>query len=119
MFSPHFFVVFWFPLLQFLQLKPTHFIPFFHQELYQKYVDGDDEYKKIKEEDDPFYDPPEDLMIGTANVFLQSLSYALDFDDKLTISDYKVSHGTRILQIMSNKKKGKIIFSEKGKIYPH
>ena len=61
------------------------------QELYQKYVDGDDEYKKIKPEDDPFYDPPEDVIVGTANVFLQSLSYALDFDDKLAITDYKVS----------------------------
>ena len=63
----------------------------FIQELYQKFVDGDEEYKKIQQDEDPFYDPPEDLMIGTANVFLQSLSYALDFDDKLTISDYKVN----------------------------
>jgi len=53
-------------------------------------VDGDDEYKNIKQEDDPFYDPPEDVIIGTANVFLQSLSYALDFDDKLAVTDYKV-----------------------------
>ena len=41
-------------------------------------------------EEDPFWEPPEDILIGTANVFLQSLAYALDFDDKLTVTDYKV-----------------------------
>ena len=39
---------------------------------------------------DPFWEPPEDLLVGTANVFLQSLAYALDFDDKLSVTDYKV-----------------------------
>jgi len=71
-------------------LKITKLCIVLTQELYQKYVDGDEDYKKIAQDEDPFYDPPEDFMIGTANVFLQSLSYALDFDDKLTISDYKV-----------------------------
>nr|XP_026689448.1 kinesin-like protein KIF28P isoform X4 [Ciona intestinalis] len=59
------------------------------QELYQQYIDGDDSYKNIEQDKDPFFDPPEDVMLGTANVFLQSLSYALDFDDKLAITDYK------------------------------
>lgn len=52
-------------------------------------MDGED-VKKIKKDDDPFWEPPEDVLIGTANVFLQSLSYALDFDDKLAVTDYKV-----------------------------
>ena len=38
-------------------------------------------------------------MIGTANVFLQSLSYALDFDDKLTITDYKVTCNLKVGKI--------------------
>jgi len=59
------------------------------QELYQQYIDGDDSYKDLEEDKDPFFDPPEDLMVGSANVFLQSLSYALDFEDKLVITDYK------------------------------
>lgn len=58
------------------------------QELYQQYLDGDEAYKRT-EDNDPFYDPPEDVIVGTANVFLQSLSYALDFEDKLAITDYK------------------------------
>jgi len=58
------------------------------QELYQQFLDGDDKHKR-NEKEDPFYDPPEDVIIGTANVFLQSLSYALDFEDKLVVTDYK------------------------------
>ena len=52
-------------------------------------MDGED-LSKVPKEEDPFWEPPEDVLIGTASVFLQSLSYALDFDDKLSITDYKV-----------------------------
>lgn len=52
-------------------------------------MDGED-LSTIPKEEDPFWEPPEDVLIGTASVFLQSLSYALDFDDKLSITDYKV-----------------------------
>lgn len=58
------------------------------QEMYQRYLDGDD-LSRIKDEDDPFWEPPEDVLIGTANVFLQSLAFCLDFDDKLPVIDYK------------------------------
>lgn len=53
-------------------------------------MDGED-VSKIQKEEDPFWEPPEDVLVGTANVFLQSLAYALDFNDKLAITDYKVS----------------------------
>lgn len=58
------------------------------QELYQKFLDGED-ISKVPKEEDPFWEPTEDVLIGTANVFLQSLCYALDFDDKVLITDYK------------------------------
>ena len=61
------------------------------QEMYQKFLDGED-ISKIPKEKDPFWEPTEDVLIGSANVFLQSLSYALDFDDKITITDYKGMH---------------------------
>lgn len=60
------------------------------QDLYQKFLDGDETVADIPREEDPFWEPPEDLLVGTANVFLQSLAYALDFDDKLSVTDYKV-----------------------------
>jgi hypothetical protein len=38
-----------------------------------------------------FWEPVEDILIGTAGVFLQSLAYLLDFDDEVGIVDYKES----------------------------
>jgi hypothetical protein len=38
-----------------------------------------------------FWEPVEDVLIGTANVFLQNLAYLLDFDDETSIVDYKAS----------------------------
>ena len=38
---------------------------------------------------DPFWDEPEDISIGSASAFLQSLSYGLDFEDKLMLTDHR------------------------------
>ncbi|XP_022096097.1 kinesin-like protein KIF28P isoform X3 [Acanthaster planci] len=59
------------------------------QDLYQRYIDGDEDVLKLPKEEDPFWEPPEDVLIGTANVFLQSLGYYLDFDDKVAVTDFK------------------------------
>lgn len=45
---------------------------------------------KILKEEDFFWELFEDVFIGIVSVFLQSLSYVLDFDDKFSIIDYKV-----------------------------
>lgn len=60
------------------------------QDMYQRWMDGED-ISKVQKEEDPFWEPPEDVLVGTANVFLQSLAYALDFNDKLAVTDYKVN----------------------------
>ncbi|OAF69255.1 hypothetical protein A3Q56_02996 [Intoshia linei] len=57
------------------------------QEMYQQYVDSEIFY--IEKEKDPFWEPTEDVVIGTANMFLQSLVHNLDMYDELTITDYK------------------------------
>ena len=57
--------------------------------MYQRWLDGDEDIMDIPQEEDPFWEPAEDICIGTANVFLQSLAYALDFDDQLAITDFK------------------------------
>ncbi len=44
----------------------------------------------IPKEEDPFWEPAEDVLIGTANAFLQSLGFNLDFDGKITVTDFKV-----------------------------
>lgn len=64
------------------------------QDMYQKWLDGDDDVVHIAEDQDPFWEPTEDVLIGTGNIFLQSLAYALDFDDHITIADYKVADVT-------------------------
>ena len=77
------------------------------QDLYQRFLDGED-MSKLEKEEDPFWEPPEDILIGTANVFLQSLSYALDFDDKLAITDYKGSEeGTILINVTPCSQTGK------------
>ncbi|KAL5021850.1 hypothetical protein ScPMuIL_001005 [Solemya velum] len=58
------------------------------QDMYQQFLGGED-ISNIPKEEDPFWEPADTVLIGTANVFLQSLSYALDFDDKLAVTDYK------------------------------
>ena len=77
--------------------------------MYQKFLDGED-ISKIPKEQDPFWEPTEDVLIGSANVFLQSLSYALDFDDKITITDYKgQEEGTLVVHVTPCKENGKQI----------
>ncbi|CAI9737687.1 KIF28P isoform X5 [Octopus vulgaris] len=58
------------------------------QELYQDYEDGED-VSKIPQKDDPFWEAPEGELVGTANIFLQSLAYNLEFEDCILVSDYK------------------------------
>jgi len=79
------------------------------QEIYQQHVDGEDVSKRPKEED-PFEDPLEDILVGSSNVFLQSLSYALDFDDKLAITDYKgTEEGSLIVKVAPCSQSGKAL----------
>lgn len=80
---------------------------FLMQDLYQRFLDGED-MTQLKKEEDPFWDSPEDIVIGSANVFLQSLSYALDFDDTLTVTDYKGNEeGSIIINVTPCTQNGK------------
>nr|XP_054748335.1 kinesin-like protein KIF28 isoform X2 [Lytechinus pictus] len=80
------------------------------QDLYQRYLDGDDDVLSLPKEEDPFWEPPEDVLIGSANVFLQSLSYALDFDDKVTITDFKgAEQGYLIVNVSPCNQTGKTL----------
>ena len=60
------------------------------QDYYQKFLDGEELILQLKKEEDPFWEPPENLFVGLSNFFLQSLMYCMDFEDKAYISDYKV-----------------------------
>ena len=41
------------------------------------------------EEGDPFYDPPQDYMLGVARLQLEAISYLLDVDEATPVVDYK------------------------------
>ena len=77
---------------------------FMMQEMYTKYLEENDDWKNIKTDEvihlkgqkvnfnykqDPFWDPPEDIVVGSASAFLQSLSYGLDFEDSLMLTDHR------------------------------
>ena len=67
----------------------------------------------MSKDEDPFWEPTEDVLIGTSNVFLQSLSYALDFDDRLAITDYKgVEEGYMYVNVTPCEASGKLLDSE-------
>jgi len=57
------------------------------QELYELWVDG--EAIETDQSKDPFWDPPEDLFLGSVYLYLQSLAYQLDIDDSLTVTNYQ------------------------------
>ncbi len=59
------------------------------QEMYQQFLDDDESWKTCPKDKDPFWDEVEDYAVGTSSAFLQSLSYSLDFEDKLQITDHR------------------------------
>ena len=63
------------------------------REMYQNFLEmGRDcvaMARSCGKEDDPFYDPPEDQLTGTAIGYLNSLYYFLDIEDSVPIIDYK------------------------------
>ena len=56
------------------------------EELYNKYQEG--EAFPNDNPDDPFWDEPGEVLVGNSHVYLESLGYKLDVDDKLTVSNY-------------------------------
>ena len=39
--------------------------------MYQRYLDGDETVEQTPQDEDPFWDPPKDVLIGTSSAFLQ------------------------------------------------
>eukprot|EP00038_Savillea_parva_P020125 m.30478 g.30478 ORF g.30478 m.30478 type:complete len:1046 (+) comp4713_c0_seq1:156-3293(+) len=60
---------------------------FLMQELYERWVDG--EHIDPDKHRDPFWDPAEDVFLGSAYLYLQSLAYHIDVDENLDITNYQ------------------------------
>uniref|UniRef100_A0A5K3ENU8 Kinesin motor domain-containing protein n=1 Tax=Mesocestoides corti TaxID=53468 RepID=A0A5K3ENU8_MESCO len=59
---------------------------FLIQEMYHGF-DSEGDQAVRKQEDDPFWEPLEPLLVGFAPAFLQPLAYGLDYVDRVQISD--------------------------------
>ena len=62
------------------------------QEIYDEFDEPADAAKALDadQDQDPFWDPPEDLFLGSAYVYLQPLAYGLDIDEaKMPVSNYR------------------------------
>ena len=60
------------------------------REIYDLYVQGGADFPpELAEDEDPFWDPPEPVLVGVANVYLSSLSYMIEFEDAVDVCDYK------------------------------
>ncbi|CAM4741050.1 unnamed protein product [Rotaria magnacalcarata] len=83
------------------------------KEHYQKFLDGDEEILYISKDEDPFWEPVEEVLLGTANVFLQSLAYSLDFADEICIVDYKgLEQGRLSINLCPCSSSGKVLNDE-------
>ncbi len=66
-------------------------------------------------EDDPFWEPLEPLLVGFAPAFLQSLAYGLDYSDRLQISDLDGSPiGTISVNLQPCLQSGKVPSGDSG-----
>ncbi len=58
-------------------------------EAYQQWIaSGQPEYSPPSDAD-PFDDPPEEFFIGSAFIYLQSLSYQIEGDETISIFNYQ------------------------------
>ncbi|XP_056021053.1 kinesin-like protein KIF28P isoform X3 [Ostrea edulis] len=56
------------------------------EEMYCKYMDG--EILPKSRDKDPFWDPVEDMFLGSCHVMLQSLTYCVETDEHFTLHNY-------------------------------
>nr|CAB3259098.1 kinesin-like protein KIF28P [Phallusia mammillata] len=59
------------------------------QEMYQMYVEEDDDWKKDQDKSPFCQADNSDVIVGSSYVFLQSLAYLMDTSDTIPIRDYK------------------------------
>ncbi|XP_060068434.1 kinesin-like protein KIF28P [Ylistrum balloti] len=84
-------------------------------DLYSQFMD--DGSLKVAKEKDPFWDPVEDIFLGSCHILLQSLSYGLEVDEHFALHNY---HGKEEavmhVQLLPCDAKGQLL-SEDDRIY--
>jgi len=76
------------------------------REMYQQWSENDGSLQGTdfeQEENDPFFDPPEDFNVGVARFQLEAVRYLLDIDEATPLIDYKGSNqGELLVKILPN-----------------
>jgi kinesin family protein 1 len=62
---------------------------FLIREMYANWVDDPASLAKVPQDEDPFWDPAEPVLVGDATVYLSPLAFMLDFEDTVDLRDYK------------------------------
>ncbi|XP_052768758.1 kinesin-like protein KIF28P isoform X2 [Mya arenaria] len=77
-------------------------------ELYHKSLDG--ESTILTRDKDPFWDPVEDVFLGSCHIMLQSISYCAEVDEHFTVHNYHGKEEAVVhVQLLPCNEKGKII----------
>ncbi|XP_064604048.1 kinesin-like protein KIF28 [Liolophura sinensis] len=87
-------------------------------EMYLNYLDGENiSLDKLK---DPFWDPIDDIFLGSCHIWLQSLSYHLDTDEHLSLHNYRGKEEAVVhVKIMPCTQDGKNNVDENAVLEPH
>ncbi|KAK2159394.1 hypothetical protein LSH36_154g12000 [Paralvinella palmiformis] len=64
------------------------------EEMYMRWLEGED--VKIDKTKDPFWDPVEDIYLGSCHVWLNNVAYCMDSEDYMDIRDH---HGKEVAQL--------------------
>ncbi|OWF38390.1 Kinesin-like protein KLP6 [Mizuhopecten yessoensis] len=84
-------------------------------DLYSQFID--DSSLNVPKEKDPFWDPVEDIFLGSCHILLQSLSYGLEVDEHFTLHNYHgKEEGVMHVQLLPCDAKGRLL-SEDDSIY--
>ncbi|XP_074654551.1 kinesin-like protein KIF28 [Tubulanus polymorphus] len=57
------------------------------EDMYLKWQDGED--VECSRKDDPFWDPIDDIFLGSCHIWLQCLSYCIELDDFFEVQNYR------------------------------
>ena len=61
------------------------------QEMYQNFMNGENDWDKSQEEDPFWEDPKMPVLIGTGTLYLQSLAYKVEIEDTFPINDHRAT----------------------------
>ncbi|XP_066281577.1 kinesin-like protein KIF28P [Branchiostoma lanceolatum] len=72
---------------------------FLIEELYQQYME--EGKLDVEQANDPFWDPVEDVFLGSAHIWLQSLAYRIQIDEQIEVHNYQGKEEAMVQVVIS------------------